>query len=91
METKNESNSKKDEIILAVQTKDKAVQFKGEDLKFKRKNTGQKIQTNMETNKRMLQRDREEKKTSMAIAEYIARAEFNPRRNNHYVNNRTGN
>ena len=45
----------------------------------------------METNKRMLQRDREEKKTSMAIAEYIARAEFNPRRNNHYVNNRTGN
>ena len=45
----------------------------------------------METNKRMLQRDREEKKTSMAIAEYIARAEFNPRRNNHYVNNGTGN
>ena len=34
LETKNESNSKKDEIILAVQTKDKAVQFKGEDLKL---------------------------------------------------------
>ena len=36
-ETKNESNSKKDEIILTVQTKDKAVQFKGEDLKLEGK------------------------------------------------------
>ena len=37
MKTKNESNSIRDEIILAMQTKDKTVQFKGEDLKLEGK------------------------------------------------------
>ena len=33
-ETRKESNSIKNEIILTIQTKGKAVQFKGEDMKL---------------------------------------------------------
>ena len=55
-EARKECNSIKDEIILAMQTKGKTIQFEGEDIKIRIKNIGQKIQTNMESSKKMLQK-----------------------------------
>ena len=39
-----------------MQTKGKTIQFEGEDIKIRIKNIGQKIQTNMESSKKMLQK-----------------------------------
>ena len=55
-EARKECNSIKDEIILTMQTKGKTIQFEGEDIKIRIKNIGQRIQTNMESSKKMLQK-----------------------------------
>ena len=53
-DTRKECNSIKDEIIWAMQTKGKTIQFEGYEIR--RKNIGQRIQTDMETSKKMLQK-----------------------------------
>ena len=55
-EARKECNSIKDEIILTMQTKGKTIQFEGDDIKIRSKNIGQRIQANMESSKKMLQK-----------------------------------